>query len=73
MNKIGLYFTKLILSLLLKQLSKFTEEELKAIANKVNLKVDIPKMSEETEGKIIFSLLSNSVELAKSLLNIVRL
>lgn len=72
MNPIQKFFAKLALKKVKEFLNSVDRKQLLELATKINSKVDIPLLSEATEYKIIETTLTNSVDVAKELLDIVK-
>lgn len=72
MNPIQKFFAKLALKRLKDFLNSVDRQQLLDIAVKINKKVDVPKLSEATEYKVISTTLINAVDVAKELLDLVK-
>lgn len=72
MNPIQKFFARLALKKIRDFLNSIDRQQLLDIAVKINKKVDIPKLSEATEYNVISNTLITSVDVAKELLDLVK-
>ena len=54
-------------------LSKVPDEKLKQLAESINKKLDIPRLNEEQEMKVIYRTLVSCIELIEELLDLIKL
>lgn len=73
MNRIWVYFAQLAIKALIAALSKLTEQQLRDTAAIINKKVDMPYISEDMEGELIYGVLNGSVNVTIELLKNVKL
>lgn len=73
MNKVWVYFAKIALGLAIKELSKLDDVTLQDLTDKLNAKLDAPRVPEEVERKIIYKSLSLIVVAARELLGLIKL
>jgi hypothetical protein len=59
-----------VLAKVRRRLGVVDEKQLRDVAARINRKIDIPGLSEETEEKVIYRVLSSMVEIVEELIRL---